>query len=123
MTPPAFDHHAPRSMGEALSLMGSLGPDAKLLAGGHSLLPMMRLRFAVPSHLSDLNRIAELRGIPEDGDTVVIGAMSSASALIASELLRAKVPLLPEAAWPSRKAAPRPWPACMPCWPWLAGWG
>ena len=98
MIPPAFDYHAPRSVGEALSLMGSLGPDAKLLAGGHSLLPMMKLRFAAPSHLIDLNRIAELRGIHEDGDTVVIGAMTSQSALIDSELLRDKLPLLPEAA-------------------------
>jgi aerobic carbon-monoxide dehydrogenase medium subunit len=96
--PPNFDYHAPRSVGEALSLLSSLGGDAKLLAGGHSLLPMMKLRFAQPAHLIDLNRIAELRGICEDGDTVVIGAMTVEADLIASDLLRRRVPLLPEAA-------------------------
>ena len=97
MIPPAFDYHAPKTVGEALALLGSLGAEAKLLAGGHSLLPMMKLRFAAPAHLIDINRIPELRGICEDGDSVVIGAMTSESALIASSILRAKVPLLAEA--------------------------
>jgi carbon-monoxide dehydrogenase medium subunit len=97
MIPPAFDYHAPRSVGEALSLLGSLGSDAKLLAGGHSLLPMMKLRFAQPAHLIDLNRIPELRGVCEDGDTVVIGAMTVENELIASPILKARVPLLAEA--------------------------
>lgn len=98
MIPPAFDYHAPRSVGEALSLLGTLGSDAKLLAGGHSLLPMMKLRFAQPAHLIDLNRIPALRGIREEGGDIVIGAMTVESELIASPLLRAKVPLLAEAA-------------------------
>ena len=98
MIPPAFEYHAPRSVGEAIGLLGSLGSDAKLLAGGHSLLPMMKLRFAQPAHLIDLNRIDALRGICEDGDTVVIGAMTTESELIASPLLHTKVPLLAEAA-------------------------
>lgn len=98
MIPPAFEYHAPRSVGEAIGLLGSLGPDAKLLAGGHSLLPMMKLRFAQPAHLIDLNRIAELRGICEEVDSVVIGAMTVENDLIASELLQRRVPLLPEAA-------------------------
>ena len=97
MIPPAFDYHVPKTVGEAVALLGSLGSEAKLLAGGHSLLPMMKLRFALPAHLIDINRIPELRGICEDGDSVVIGAMTSESALIASEILRAKVPLLAEA--------------------------
>jgi len=97
MIPPAFDYHAPRSVSEAIGLLGSLGPDAKLLAGGHSLLPMMKLRFAQPSHLIDLNRIAELRGICEDGNDVVIGAMTVENDLIANPILQAKVPLLAEA--------------------------
>ena len=97
MIPPAFDYHAPRSVAEAIGLLGSLGDEAKLLAGGHSLLPMMKLRFAQPAHLIDLNRIDELRGICEDGATVVIGAMTVEHALIASPLLQAKVPLVPEA--------------------------
>jgi carbon-monoxide dehydrogenase medium subunit len=98
MIPPAFDYHAPRSVGEAITLLGTLGADAKLLAGGHSLLPMMKLRFAQPAHLIDLNRIAELRGICEDGNEVVIGAMTVENALITSPVLQAKVPLLSEAA-------------------------
>lgn len=98
MIPASFDYHAPRSVGEAISLLGSLGPDAKLLAGGHSLLPMMKLRFAAPSALIDLNKIAELRGVCEDGATVVIGAMTVENELIANPILQAKVPLLAEAA-------------------------
>ena len=85
-------------MADAIRLLGDLGPEAKLLAGGHSLLPMMKLRFANPAHLIDLNRIPELRGICEDGDTVVVGAMTVENDLIASKILQAKVPLLPEAA-------------------------
>jgi carbon-monoxide dehydrogenase medium subunit len=98
MIPPAFDYHAPRSVADALTLLGQLGGDAKLLAGGHSLLPMMKLRFAQPAHLIDLNRIAELRGIRDEGDAIAIGAMTSENDLIASPLLKAKVPLLAEAA-------------------------
>ena len=98
MIPPRFEYHAPRSVDEAIALLSSLGGDAKLLAGGHSLLPMMKLRFAQPGSLIDLNRIDELRGIREQGDTVVIGAMTVENDLIASPLLRSKVPLLPEAA-------------------------
>ena len=98
MIPPAFDYHAPKSVGEAIALLASLGGDAKLLAGGHSLLPMMKLRFAQPAHLIDLNRIDELRGICEDGETICIGAMTVENELIASQLLREKVGLLPAAA-------------------------
>ena len=97
MIPPAFDYHAPKSVGEALTLLGTLGSDAKILAGGHSLLPMMKLRFAQPAHLIDINRIPELRGIREEGVDIVIGAMTVENELIASPLLRAQVPLLAEA--------------------------
>jgi aerobic carbon-monoxide dehydrogenase medium subunit len=98
MIPGAFDYHAPGTVADAIKLLGQLGPDAKLLAGGHSLLPMMKLRFAQPAHLVDLNRIAELRGIREEGATVCIGAMTVENDLIASKLLQAKVPILAEAA-------------------------
>jgi aerobic carbon-monoxide dehydrogenase medium subunit len=98
MIPGAFDYHAPGTVADAIRLLGELGPDAKLLAGGHSLLPMMKLRFAQPAHLVDLNRIAELRGIREEGATVCIGAMTVENELIASKLLQAKVPILAEAA-------------------------
>ena len=98
MIPPAFDYHAPRTIAEAISLLSSLGDDAKLLAGGHSLLPMMKLRFAQPGTLIDINRIPELRGISESGGVIRIGAMTSENELIASPLLQQHLPLLPEAA-------------------------
>jgi carbon-monoxide dehydrogenase medium subunit len=98
MIPPTFEYHAPRSVGDAISLLGSLGPDAKLLAGGHSLLPMMKLRFAEPGHLIDLGKIAELRGIAQVGNEVHIGAMTTENELLWSRLLADKVPLLVEGA-------------------------
>ncbi len=98
MIPPAFDYHAPNSVAEAIALLGTLGSEAKLLAGGHSLLPMMKLRFALPTHLIDINRIPELRGIREEGTSIVIGAMTSESELIKSSLLKQKIPMLCEAA-------------------------
>ena len=98
MIPPRFEYHAPKTVGEAVALLGQLGSNAKLLAGGHSLLPMMKLRFAQPEHLIDINRIPELRGIREEGGTVVIGAMTVENELISSPILQAKVPLLCEAA-------------------------
>jgi len=96
--PPSFDYHAPHSLGEALSLLSSLGSDAKLLAGGHSLLPMMKLRFAQPAHLIDLNGIPDLRGIREEGGALVIGAMTTEAELLAAPLVKSKVPLLAEGA-------------------------
>ena len=98
MIPPRFEYHAPKSVGEAVALLGQLGSEAKLLAGGHSLLPMMKLRFAEPAHLIDINRIPELRGIREAGGTVVIGAMTTENELINSPVVQARLPLLAEAA-------------------------
>lgn len=98
MIPPAFAYHAPRSVGDALALLASLGGDARLLAGGHSLLPMMKLRFAEPAALIDLNRIDELRGIRDEGARIRIGAMTTEAELIGSALLGERVPLLVEAA-------------------------
>jgi carbon-monoxide dehydrogenase medium subunit len=100
MIPAGFEYHAPRSVDDALRLLGELGPEAKLLAGGHSLLPMMKLRFAEPAHLIDLGRIPALRGIAQVGDEIHIGAMTTEHDLVHSTLLAAKVPLLVEgAAW------------------------
>jgi len=82
MIPHAFDYHAPKTLPDALNLLKQLGDDAKLLAGGHSLLPMMKLRFAQPGHLIDLGQIAELKGIREDGGTLVIGAMTTENEII-----------------------------------------
>jgi len=90
MIPPNFEYYAPSNVGEAVALLSQHGDDAKLLAGGHSLLPMMKLRFAEPEHLIDLNNINELRGIREEGDTVVIGAMTVENALIASGRYRTR---------------------------------
>ncbi|HVC12903.1 MAG TPA: xanthine dehydrogenase family protein subunit M [Burkholderiales bacterium] len=98
MIPAGFDYHAPRSLADALKLLNELGPEAKLLAGGHSLLPMMKLRFAEPGHLVDLGRIAELRGISQSGSEIRIGAMTTEHDLINSKLLADKVPLLVEGA-------------------------
>jgi carbon-monoxide dehydrogenase medium subunit len=98
MIPASFDYHAPRSVADAVKLLVDLGGDAKLLAGGHSLLPMMKLRFAQPSHLIDLGRIADLRGISQSGDEIRIGAMTTEAELLLSSLLAEKVPLLVEGA-------------------------
>ncbi|MEK7323007.1 MAG: xanthine dehydrogenase family protein subunit M [Pseudomonadota bacterium] len=98
MIPGTFDYHAPATVDEAIRLLGELGDEAKLLAGGHSLLPMMKLRFASPKHLIDLNRIGALKGIREQSGMIHIGAMTTENELIASALLREKCPLLPEAA-------------------------
>ncbi len=93
-----FEYHAPKSIPDALSLLGKFGDTAKLLAGGHSLLPMMKLRFAAPAHLIDLGKIAELKGIAQVGNEVRIGAMTTENELIWSKLLAGKIPLLVEAA-------------------------
>jgi carbon-monoxide dehydrogenase medium subunit len=98
MIPRSFEYHAPASTEEAVALLSTYGAEAKLLAGGHSLLPMMKLRFAEPGHLIDLGRIAELRGIRHDGDEIRIGAMTSENDLIWSVLLNEHCPLLVEAA-------------------------
>jgi len=98
MIPPSFDYHSPHTVREAIDLLAQYGEDGKLLAGGHSLLPMMKLRFAQPAHMIDLNRIASLRGIREEGGLIRIGAMTVERDLINSKLLQQKLPLLPEAA-------------------------
>lgn len=95
---PSFDYHAPTTLDDAVALLGQFGEEAKVLAGGHSLLPLMKLHFAEPGHLIDLNRIQDLRGIRERKGVIHIGAMATENDLIASELLRDKCPLIPEAA-------------------------
>ena len=98
MIPPSFEYHAPGSVDDAIALLGQYGDEAKILAGGHSLLPMMKLRFAEPEHLVDLNNIDSLKGVCEEGDTLVIGSMTSENDIIGSALLQEKCALLPEAA-------------------------
>src|SRR5215469_9957955 len=96
MIPGAFAYHRPTSVKEAISLLAQFGDDGRALAGGHSLIPMMKLRLAAPEHLIDLAGVAELKGIHPDGGDIVIGAMTTQHDLIASELLSAKIPLLCE---------------------------
>ncbi len=98
MIPREFDYHAPKSVPDALGLLKQFGDDAKLLAGGHSLLPMMKLRFAQPGHLIDLGGIGELRGIREDDGMLRIGAMTTENEIIWSKLLQQRCPLLVEGA-------------------------
>jgi carbon-monoxide dehydrogenase medium subunit len=96
--PGAFAYHRPKSVTEAVAMLTDLGEDARPLGGGHSLIPMMKLRLAAPEHLVDLAGIADLKGIREEGGDVVIGAMTTQHELIASDLLAAKVPLIRQAA-------------------------
>ena len=96
MIPGSFAYHRPTSVKEAVSLLAQWGDDGRALAGGHSLIPMMKLRLATPAHLVDLAGISDLKGVRADGNDVVIGAMVTQHELVASELLTAKVPLLRE---------------------------
>jgi aerobic carbon-monoxide dehydrogenase medium subunit len=94
--PGAFAYHRPTSVKEAVGLLAQLGDDGRALAGGHSLIPMMKLRLATPANLVDLAGIAELKGVRADGNDIVIGAMTTQHELISSELLATKIPLLRE---------------------------
>jgi carbon-monoxide dehydrogenase medium subunit len=98
MYPAQFDYHSPASVQEAIALLGRLKDDAKLLAGGHSLLPMMKLRLAQPKHVIDMRKIPGLSGVKEDGGAIAIGALTTHYAVESSSLLKQKCPLLAEAA-------------------------
>ena len=98
MYPAAFDYHSPTSVKDALGLMGQLGDDAKLLAGGHSLIPMMKLRLAQPKHLIDLRNVPDLKGVKEDGNALVIGAMTTWYELESNATVKAKCPIVAETA-------------------------
>ena len=97
MIPGSFNYHRPKSVQEAVGLLAKLGDDGRALAGGHSLIPMMKLRLATPANLIDLAGIADLKGVRSDGNDVVIGAMTTQHELIGSDLLTAKLPILREA--------------------------
>ena len=98
MYPASFEYHRATSVDDALALLAAYGDDGKLIAGGHSLLPVMKLRFAQPAHLIDIRRVAELTGIREDGGMVRIGAATTHAAVASSDVIRAHVPVLAEAA-------------------------
>jgi carbon-monoxide dehydrogenase medium subunit len=94
MIPAQFDYVRAASPEAAIALLGEHGDDAKLLAGGHSLLPLMKLRLATPTVLVDVGRIADLSYIREQGDEIAVGALARHHEVETSELLHAQVPLL-----------------------------
>jgi len=96
MYPSAFEYYRPSSVSEAVQLL-SQHPEAKLLAGGHSLIPAMKLRLSSPAALIDITRIPGLAGIRDAGDRVVIGATTTYDEVMRSELIQQTVPILPEA--------------------------
>jgi carbon-monoxide dehydrogenase medium subunit len=96
--PGPFAYHRPKSVAEAVVLLADLGEDARPLAGGHSLIPMMKLRLAAPQHLIDLGGIRELKGVRVEGGDIVIGAMTTQHELVADATLAAKLPILKETA-------------------------
>jgi aerobic carbon-monoxide dehydrogenase medium subunit len=96
MIPAPFAYHRPRSLQDAIGLLAEHGENVRVVAGGHSLIPMMKLRLAKPEHLVDLQDLTELRGIGSEPGTLVIGAMTTQYELIGSELLMAKCPILGE---------------------------
>jgi carbon-monoxide dehydrogenase medium subunit len=96
MKPPRFAYHDPRSVPEALALLGKL-ENARVLAGGQSLMPMLNMRLTAPDHIVDLNGIAELSYIREEGDALVIGAMTRQRDIEFDKRVRARCPLMHEA--------------------------
>jgi len=97
MYPGNFDYHRPDSIDAAIALLGQFGGDAKILAGGHSLVPMMKLRLAEPANLIDVNGINDLKGIREADGGIAIGAASTRAEVLASSLLAKSCALIPEA--------------------------
>jgi carbon-monoxide dehydrogenase medium subunit len=93
MIPPSFEYAAPKTIPEAVTLLGS-NPDAKVIAGGHSLLPMMKIRLSSPAMLIDINRISGLSYIREDGRWLRLGALTREADLDYSQLIQQKYPLL-----------------------------
>jgi aerobic carbon-monoxide dehydrogenase medium subunit len=98
MIPAAFDYVRSSTVDEAVSALADAGEDAKVLAGGQSLLPVLRLRLAYPSTLVDVSRIDALRGVRDDGDAIVIGAMTTHDTLVRDPLVLQHAPLLAQAA-------------------------
>ncbi len=98
MIPGPFSYHRPATVSDAVKLLSTLGDEARPLAGGHSLVPMMKLRLATPGHLVDLHGVAGLKGIRRDGKNVVIGAMTTQAELLASNEIAKALPIVQEAA-------------------------
>src|SRR5271168_4136725 len=98
MIPGPFSYHQPATVADAVKLLSDLGDEARALAGGHSLVPMMKLRLATPGHLVDLHGVAGLKGIRRDGGHIVIGAMTTQHELVGSDEIGQSLPILHEAA-------------------------
>jgi aerobic carbon-monoxide dehydrogenase medium subunit len=98
MIPSAFDYAAPTTVAEALGVLADAGDDVKVLAGGQSLIPVMKLRLADPAMVVDLGRIGELSGVRDDGDALLIGAMTTHHRIATDPLIAEHVPLLAQAA-------------------------
>lgn len=98
MIPGSFSYHRPATLADAVQLLSTLGDEVRPLAGGHSLVPMMKLRLAAPEHLVDLHDIADLKGVRRDGGNVLIGAMTTQHELLASDEIAKSIPILHEAA-------------------------
>jgi aerobic carbon-monoxide dehydrogenase medium subunit len=98
MIPGSFSYHRPATVADAVKLLADLGEEARPLAGGHSLVPMMKLRLATPEHLIDLHGISALKGVRRDGGNIVIGAMTTQHELLASDDIAKSLPILHETA-------------------------
>ncbi|MGW0570671.1 MULTISPECIES: FAD binding domain-containing protein [Streptomyces] len=98
MIPPAFEYTRPHSVEDAVRTLADAGEDAKVLAGGQSLLPLLRMRLAFPELVVDVGRIPGLRGVREEGDALVVGALTTHHDVIADPLVRRHAGLLAEAA-------------------------
>lgn len=96
MIPGEFTYHRPSTVAEAVAILVDHGDEARPLSGGHSLIPMMKLRMAAPEHLVDLGGIADLKGISEESGIITIRAMTTQHELIASDLLTEKLPIIRE---------------------------
>jgi carbon-monoxide dehydrogenase medium subunit len=98
MIPGPFSYHRPATVADAVKLLATLGEEARPLAGGHSLVPMMKLRLATPEHLVDLHGIDGLKGIRREAGRIVIGAMTTQHELLASDDIAKSLPILHETA-------------------------
>src|SRR5215472_4949902 len=94
MIPPAFEYLRPNTIPEAIALLQQYGEDAKILSGGQSLIPMMKLRLARPAYLVDINRVSGLSYIKEEGGFLKIGGLAREAELESSPLIRSKYPII-----------------------------
>ncbi|MEY2532935.1 MAG: aerobic carbon-monoxide dehydrogenase medium subunit, partial [bacterium] len=95
--PAPFEYERATSVDHALELLQRLGPEARIIAGGHSLLPMMKLRLASPEHLIDINDLHDLAYIREEGDEIRVGAMTRHRALLESEVMQRRLQIVCDA--------------------------